>query len=339
QFGGFQRQQQLASKQTEQGQNIQSGNFNKTTSRQNLTSKEYYRQNKDANVSITKQDAYELNKRLKIVLNKTEKEYKKLPDTSNRKPRIALRLQIAEGATKAYGKEDLNLPSAQEFRKRVNGEVEGYQKEYGGDKPEQLMICLLGPPGLGKSYISQSLAKALNRGFHIISMNGKQSASIVYGTDISNPGAEAGEIVKAISKREDRACVIFFDELEKAGKDAKRAVGNPTDRTVNKDFKDDFFDFPTPLNEIIYLLAINYPEDLPDFVRDRFRVIEVPPLPYEQRLEFLEKEELDKGDADRKRPPCPYSANRANNHRENCECFLANLDKVPGWEENMEQEY
>src|SRR5436305_12561884 len=149
------------------------------------------------------------------------------------------------------------------------------------------MIALSGPPGLGKSYISQCLAKALNRSFHMISMNGKQSASIVYGTDISNPGAEAGEIVKAISKKEDRACVIFFDELEKAGKDAKRAVGNPTDRTVNKDFKDDFFDFPTPCNLCTFLVAVNYPEDLPDFVRDRFRVIEVEPLSYESRLAVL----------------------------------------------------
>jgi hypothetical protein len=381
--------------------------------------------------------------RLKILLAKTEKEYSKLPDTSNRKPRVALRLQINEGAVKAYSKEDLNLPTAEEFRKRVSGEVEGFQKvigyedilkmvetwlegwdfykEYGGDKPEQLMIALSGPPGLGKSYISQCLAKALNRGFHIISMNGKQSASIVYGTDISNPGAEPGEIVKAISKREDRACVVFFDELEKAGKDAKRAVGNPTDRTVNKDFKDDFFDFPTPLNEIIYLVAINYPEDLPDFIRDRFRVIDVLPLPYSERLEvvrlvlrgkfkpldnafrkiygkgweemyslfdneellkktltrtfsirgakdniilsliptlianflkrkkglpsdlvsydwkFIKKEELDKGDKDRGRPACPYSANRENKHREGCECFMANLEKVPGWRERMEE--
>ena len=118
-------------------------------------------------------------------------------------------------------------------------------------------------------------------------MNGKQSASIVYGTDISNPGAEAGEIVKAISKREDRACLILFDELEKAGKDAKRAIANPTDRTINQDFKDDFFDFPTPCNECIFLVAINHPEDLPDFVGDRFRVIDVQPLPYEERLQVL----------------------------------------------------
>ena len=141
------------------------------------------------------------------------------------------------------------------------------------------MLALSGPPGLGKSYICQALAKALGRGFHMISMNGKKEPGIVYGTDISNPGAEPGEIVKGISRKEDRACVIFFDELEKAGKDAKRAVGNPTDRTVNKTFKDDFFDFPTPLNQVIFMVAINYPEDLPDFIRDRFRVIDVLPLP------------------------------------------------------------
>ena len=44
-----------------------------------------------------------------------------------------------------------------------------------------------------------------------------------------------------------------------------------------------------------------------------------------------------KGDTDRKRPPCPYSASRENEHREGCECFMANLEKVPGWEENMEE--
>lgn len=250
----------------------------------------------------------------------------------------------------------------------------------------------------------------------MISMQGKNDKSIVYGTDIANPGSEPGEVVKAISRREDPACVILFDELEKAGKDAKRAVGNPTDRTVNKDFKDDFFDFPTPCNQCIFLVAINYPEDLPDFVRDRFRVIEVDPLSYQDRLEvlravlrgelkgldnafraiyhqnwqniynlfnqeellkkaltwtfsirgakdniilslvptlkadflvpelalptnlvnydwkFVEKEELDKGDRDRGRVACPYALDetRRAEHRENCVCFVANMEEVEG---------
>src|SRR5436305_14122292 len=106
-------------------------------------------------------------------------------------------------------------------------------------------------------------------------MNGKADKSIVYGTGIENPGGEPGEVVKAISRREDSACVILFDELEKAKKDAKRALGNPTDRTQNKLFKDDFFDFPTPCDNIIFIGTVNYPDDLPDFAEDRFRVIQV----------------------------------------------------------------
>jgi len=149
------------------------------------------------------------------------------------------------------------------------------------------MIGLLGEPGLGKSYIFQAIGKALGVGYHPISLNGKQHASIVYGTNIENPGAEPGEIIKAISRTESRACLILFDEIEKAGKEAKQSLGNPTDRTVNKTFKDDFFDFPTPANQIIYFCALNYPEELPDFINDRFRMIEVSPPSYQQRLEIL----------------------------------------------------
>ena len=149
------------------------------------------------------------------------------------------------------------------------------------------MLFLLGEPGLGKSYISQAIARALGRQFHVALMNGKQQASIIHGTGIENPGADPGEIVKAISRREDAACVILFDELEKAGKDAKRALGNPTDRTFAKVFKDDFFDFPTPCDNVFFIGTGNYPEDLPDFAEDRFRVILVEPLSYQQRIEVL----------------------------------------------------
>ncbi|RHZ37398.1 AAA family ATPase [endosymbiont GvMRE of Glomus versiforme] len=383
--------------------------------------------------------------RLKIYHGKIEKELKKLPDTSNRKPRISKRLEVATGAVKAYEKlqEGLEFPTVAEFLARCRGEREGYTriigyeniidmicdyleswefyKEYGGDEPDNLMLFLLGEPGLGKSYISQALAKALGRQFHVALMNGKQQASIIHGTGIDNPGAEPGEIVKAISRREDVACVILFDELEKAGKDAKRALGNPTDRTLAKVFKDDFFDFPTPCDNIIFIGTGNYPEDLPDFAEDRFRVIFVEPLNYQQRIEvlknilayklksyegafqkiygkgweeiyqkfdheelykkaltwtmsirgakdnilmsliptlkakflvpkkelpedivnydwkFVRKEQIDKGDADRGRRACPYSVNRNNEHREGCVCFVANMGKVEGWRENMEE--
>ena len=382
--------------------------------------------------------------RLKIYHSKNEKELKKLPDTSNRKPRISLRVKTGEGLVPAYEK-DIILPSSQLFLSRIRGEVAGFQKvigyediikyvadyldgwefynEYGGDKPEQLMLGLLGDPGLGKSYISQTIGKALGVGYHMVSLNGKKDSSVVYGTNIENPGAEIGEILKGISRNQSQFTLIFFDEIEKAGKEAKDSLGNPTDRTVNKVFRDNFYDFPTSLDNIIYFCALNYIEELPDFIGDRFRMIEVQPPTYQQRLDILRvnlegkiksldqafrkiynkawieifnlfnqeallkkaltktmsirgakdniilsliptliseflkpkkplpsqqemisydwkfkaKEELDKGDARRGRQPCPYADDHTKPHRTNCKCFVNNLNRVPGWRENMQE--
>lgn len=249
--------------------------------------------------------------RLKTLLNKTEKEYKKLPDTSNRKPRIALRLKVLEGCIKAYEPKYIELPTPEEFLARIKGEVEGYSKVIGYENiieivakylksyhfskkfnlepPAQLMIMLLGEPGLGKTYISEAIARALGRGYHPVGMNGKQHASLILGTNIENPGAEPGEVLKAISRREDRACVVVFDEIEKALKECKEACGIPTDITGNKNFKDDFLDFPTPTNECIFISTVNRPQDVPNFVADRFAIrVEVLPLAYQQRLAVVQ---------------------------------------------------
>ncbi|RHZ37445.1 AAA family ATPase [endosymbiont GvMRE of Glomus versiforme] len=248
--------------------------------------------------------------RLKILHTKTEKEWKKLPDTSNRKPRIALRLKNLEGCLKAYEPEYIELPTVEVFRTRIRGEEEGYQKVIGYQNiiqivekylrsyhfakrnntppPAQLMIMLLGEPGLGKTYISQAIARALGRGLHIIGMNGKLNASLITGTNIENPGAEPGEVLKAISRYEDRACVIVFDEIEKAARECKEAAGIPTDITGNKNYRDTFLDFPTPTNECIFISTVNRPEDVPSFVADRFAIrVEVLPLGYLERLEVV----------------------------------------------------
>jgi ATP-dependent Lon protease len=243
-------------------------------------------------------------------LTKTEKEYKKLPDTSNRKPRIALRLKTLEGCLKAYEPEYITLPAADVFLRRIKGEEEGFvrvigyeniieivvkylksyhfAKRYNTPAPAQLMIMLLGEPGLGKTYISQAIAKALGRGFHMVGMNGKLNASLITGTNIENPGAEPGEVLKAISRREDRGVVIVFDEIEKAARECKEACGIPTDITTNFNYQDTFLDFPTPTNECIFISTVNRAEDVPNFVADRFSIkVEVLPLGLEQRLEVV----------------------------------------------------
>jgi ATP-dependent Lon protease len=196
------------------------------------------------------------------------------------------------------------------FLRRIRGEEEGYTKvigyeniieivvkylksyhfakKYGTPAPAQLMIMLLGEPGLGKTYISQAIAKALGRGFHMVGMNGKLNASLITGTNIENPGAEPGEVLKAISRREDRGVVIVFDEIEKAARECKEACGIPTDITTNKGYTDTFLDFPSPTNECIFIATVNRSEDVPNFVADRFSIrVEVLPLAYEKRLEVV----------------------------------------------------
>ncbi|MCE8163514.1 MAG: AAA family ATPase [Candidatus Moeniiplasma glomeromycotorum] len=278
---------------------------------------------------------------LAIYHDQNEKEHNVLPETSNRKPRIANRVKIGEGLKKAYEKFN-PLPTVATFRNRVAGTTEitkitetddkgvkkereikivydkiiGYEniikmvemyldrwelmedvKPHKISPPKQLMIALMGPPGLGKSYIAGQLAKALGRGYEAISLNGKKDANVVYGTDMSNPGSNPGEITKAISRSQDQTCVILWDEIEKAGNDAKMAIGIPTDKTQNWLFKDVFYDFPSPCNNVIFFAALNYPEDLPDFVGDRFRKVNVKPLGYKQRIEvarrILQKEIAD----------------------------------------------
>ncbi|CAI2165514.1 15621_t:CDS:10 [Funneliformis geosporum] len=269
---------------------------------------------------------------LAIYHDQNEKEHDKLPETSNRKPRIANRVKIGEGLKKAYEKFN-PLPSVTTFRNRVAGVVETteitekdeeeYSKKFDDAPPAQLMIALLGSPGLGKSFIAAQIAKALGRKYIPISLNGKQSSDVIYGTNMSNPGSDPGEITKAISRSEDQTCLILLDEIEKAGREAKLAI------------------------------------DLPDFVGDRFTKLNVKIYDYKQRIEVarnmiykefkkMEKafiqytEEIDKGDKDRKRMPCPYSQDKTLPHRkptdkvdagfnpQKCVCFINNLNLVQG---------
>jgi ATP-dependent Lon protease len=149
------------------------------------------------------------------------------------------------------------------------------------------MIGLTGDPGLGKTYICESLGDALGNGYSKISLNGKNSPGIIYGTSIDNPGAEMGGVVKAISENKSQFALVLFDEIEKSGKEAKDAIGEPTDRTSNKRFKDSLFDFPTPCNNLMFFCALNYAEELPDFISDRFTMTEVKPSSYKQRIDIL----------------------------------------------------
>jgi ATP-dependent Lon protease len=89
-------------------------------------------------------------------------------------------------------------------------------------------------------------------------------------------------------KHKDRAPVIVLDEFEKCDKSVQKVLGNLTDETVNKNFKDLFMDLGIPINEVIFICTANYPEDIETFILSRLTKIYLEPLTFNQRIEVAE---------------------------------------------------
>ncbi len=246
--------------------------------------------------------------RITIYRNKTDKELGKMPPTSNRRPRIARRLEVLEGLVKAEEKlanEEIIWATLAEFDDYCNTYIIGYRKfisimraqlasqlfyQGTGEKVPQGLYLLLGPPGIGKSYICQELAKATKRGFHSIDMNGKRNGSIIFGSNIENPGAEIGEIVKAVGiVTQDPFAFVAFDEYEKSFDAAKSAVGDVTDMTKNKFFKDELVDFPYNLENITFFATGNHEWQVEGFIFSRFTRVEIEVLTWRERMEILRR--------------------------------------------------
>ena len=130
----------------------------------------------------------------------------------------------------------------------------------------------------------------MKRGFHSIDMNGKQNGSLIFGSNIENPGAEIGEIIKAVGiVTQDPYAFIAFDEYEKSFGAAKSAVGDVTDMTKNKFFKDELIDFPYNLENMTFFATGNYEWQVEGFIFSRFTRVEIEILTYSERVEILRR--------------------------------------------------
>jgi endopeptidase La len=139
------------------------------------------------------------------------------------------------------------------------------------------IICLVGPPGVGKTTIAMSIAKALNRDFYKISVGGLNDSTELIGTRRTYLASAPGKIIQGLYKCGSNNPVILIDEVDKMVKDYK---GDPAatlleilDPNQNKIFTDNYIEEPFDLSNILFILTANNDENIPTAILDRVEVI------------------------------------------------------------------